>query len=105
VNKYSEIKTSQGIFILDALVVLSFLMVGSTIKNERTTSASSIKIPCDVLISEYLFTIFAMNINLGVDNFVINSLFGGAVIGIGAGLVISTGSTLVGVFIHNFRND
>ncbi|MEJ7346007.1 YitT family protein, partial [Staphylococcus haemolyticus] len=27
VNKYSEIKTSQGIFILDALVVLSFLMV------------------------------------------------------------------------------
>lgn len=27
INKYSEIKTSQGIFVLDALVVLSFLMV------------------------------------------------------------------------------
>ncbi|MDN6345067.1 MAG: YitT family protein, partial [Tetragenococcus koreensis] len=36
------------------------------------------------------------NINLGVNDFVINSVFGGAVIGIGAGLVISTGSTLGG---------
>ncbi|AYW45519.1 YitT family protein [Tetragenococcus koreensis] len=36
------------------------------------------------------------NINLGVNDFVINAVFGGAVIGIGAGLVISTGSTLGG---------
>ncbi|GMA08100.1 membrane protein [Tetragenococcus halophilus subsp. flandriensis] len=38
-------------------------------------------------------------INLGVDDFVINSVFGGAVIGIGAGLVISTGSTLGGTSV------
>lgn len=39
------------------------------------------------------------NINLGIDNFVINSVFGGAIIGIGAGLVISTGSTLGGTSV------
>ena len=33
---------------------------GNTIKKESTTNASSIKIPCDVLISEYLFTILAI---------------------------------------------
>lgn len=46
-----------------------------------------------------LFLHLTENINLGVDNFVINSLFGGAVIGIGAGLVISTGSTLGGTSV------
>lgn len=39
------------------------------------------------------------NINLGIDDFVINSVFGGAIIGIGAGLVISTGSTLGGTSV------
>ncbi|HLR20115.1 MAG TPA: YitT family protein [Staphylococcus sp.] len=46
-----------------------------------------------------LFLHLTENINLGVDNFVINSVFGGAIIGIGGGLVIATGSTLGGTSV------
>lgn len=46
-----------------------------------------------------LFLHLTENINLGVDNFVINAVFGGAIIGIGGGLVIATGSTLGGTSV------
>ncbi|PTH23588.1 hypothetical protein BU596_03405 [Staphylococcus arlettae] len=43
-----------------------------------------------------LFLGLTKDINLGIDDFVINSVFGGAIIGISVGIVLSTGSTVGG---------
>lgn len=43
-----------------------------------------------------LFLGLTKNINLEIDDFVINSVFGGAIIGISVGIVLSTGSTVGG---------
>ncbi|MCG7338371.1 YitT family protein [Staphylococcus sp. ACRSN] len=43
-----------------------------------------------------LFLELTKNVNLGIDDFVINSVFGGAIIGISVGFVLSTGSTVGG---------
>lgn len=43
-----------------------------------------------------LFLGLTKDINLGIDDFVINSVFGGAIIGISVDIVLSTGSTVGG---------
>ncbi|MCD8819821.1 YitT family protein [Staphylococcus gallinarum] len=43
-----------------------------------------------------LFLELTKNVNLGIHDFVINSVFGGAIIGISVGFVLSTGSTVGG---------
>lgn len=52
-----------------------------------------------VSLSLSLFLNLTEGMNLGVDNFVINSVFGGAIIGIGVGLIFSTGATLGGTSV------
>lgn len=60
---------------------------------------SSKKVAIYTVISNTALSLFlglTKDINLGIDDFVINSVFGGAIIGISVGIVLSTGSTVGG---------
>lgn len=68
------------------LIIIGWKYLSKTVAIYTVISNSSLS----------LFLALTKHINLGIDDFVINTLFGGAIIGASVGFVLSTGSTVGG---------